>query len=169
MSAPQILQLHNVTVDAKPYSNVFTECKPPDLKRKYEAYKAGGMDTPIFVDLGGEPMEMEVTMAGKMPSEILAKFAASKHNAVLTRWAGWYRDQSTGKGTGVEVIARGRFNVDNSNAKTGEVGNGKLKFYMSYYKLTIDGKVLVEIDAESATNIVDGNDTLEPARNFLGI
>jgi P2 family phage contractile tail tube protein len=169
MALIHTLQLHSVSANGVAYPNVFTECKIPDVTRKYEAYKGGGMDTPVFVDLGGEPLAMEITTAGKIPASLLELFGNPKHNGVMWRWAGWYRDQDSGASVGAEVVVRGRFNIDNPNAKTGEVGGGKIKVFPSYYKYSENGRELILIDSVSSVYRINGVDVLDEARSFLGL
>ena len=169
MAIIQTLKLHNTSCEGMSYPNLFTECKVPDLKRKYEAYKGGGMDTPVFIDSGGEAIEMELTYGGRIPASIRTKFGSPKHTGQLWRWAGWYTDQDTDDKFGVEIVVRGRFNIDEPNAKGGELGSGKVKVFPSYYKYTENGKVLVEIDSAKGVYKIDGEDILEEARNFLGL
>lgn len=169
MALIQTVKLHSTSADGRAFPNLFTEVKIPDLKRKYEAYKGGGMDTAVHLDMGGEPIEMELTFNGKLPKEIVKMFARPSHTGVLWRHAGWYTDQDTNAKYGVEIVMRGRFTVDNPATKTGEQGSGKIKVFASYLKYSENGEELIEIDAVAGVNKVGGEDTLEEARNFIGI
>lgn len=169
MAFARINELFSISCEGAAYPNVVKEVKVPDFKRKYEAFKAGGMDTPIHVDLGGEAMEAELTIAGLTPDQIVKDFMAKKHMGKTWSYRGYYRDQETGQGYGVEIVMRGRHNIDNPSAKPGEAGEAKVKVHLSYYKLVIEGRTLIEIEPTAAKHFVDGEDKLADARNFLGL
>jgi len=64
MSLPSTLKNFNLFNDGASYMGIAEEIKLPKLKRKMEAYRAGGMNGPVKVDLGQEGLEMEFTCAG---------------------------------------------------------------------------------------------------------
>lgn len=169
MAFSRITELFNITCEGRSHAAAIKEIKLPDLKRKYTPHQSGGMDTPVFVDLGGEGLEAELTFAGICPDDIVIDYTALKHMGKTWAYRGYIRDQQTGVGQGVEVVMRGRHNIDNPTIKHGDAGDTKIKVYLSYYKQTVDGKVLNEIDPVAGIHIVNGEDKLADARNFLGI
>ncbi|MNV43960.1 Phage tail tube protein FII [compost metagenome] len=65
---------------------------------------------------------------------------------------------------------RGRFvEIDPGSAKAGEATAIKYKAALSYYKLSINGETLIEIDAVNMIEMVNGVDRLAEVRAALGI
>ena len=65
---------------------------------------------------------------------------------------------------------RGRLaEVDPGSAKAGEMTEQTYKYTLSYYKLTMDGEVVLEIDLVNMVEIVHGEDRLSAVRAALGM
>jgi len=65
---------------------------------------------------------------------------------------------------------RGRHEeIDFGNAKAGDDTETTVKTIWSYYKLSIDGEVIIEIDIPGVKEIVNGVDMLEKHRANLGL
>jgi len=65
---------------------------------------------------------------------------------------------------------RGRFSeFDFGNYKQGDNTQTKLSAKNTYYKLTMDGAVLLEIDVVNMIEIVDGVDRLAEHRRAIGL
>ena len=52
--------------DGNAYVGDTVSITPPKLTRKFEEYRAGGMNRPVSIDMGGEKLEMEATYGGFM-------------------------------------------------------------------------------------------------------
>ncbi|HDL8747286.1 TPA: phage major tail tube protein, partial [Yersinia enterocolitica] len=64
---------------------------------------------------------------------------------------------------------RGRHKeIDGGESKQGEYTETKVSTQCTYYKLTIDGKVVMEIDVVNLIEIVNGVDLLEAQRKAIG-
>lgn len=57
--------------------------------------------------------------------------------------------------------------IDPGKAKAGENTEIKIKTALSYYKLTIDGEILIEIDFVNFIETVGGKDRLADVRAAL--
>ena len=170
MAFIKITELFSVSCEGTPYPNEIKEVKLPDLKRKLDPYRAGGMDSPVPTDLGGEALECELTFGGSVtPAQITKDWTSKKVMGKTWTIRGYHRDQETGVGTGIEIVIRGRHNIDNPSMKPGEAGESKVKLSLAYYKYIEDGKTLVEIEPLAHKHIVDGDDKLADARNFIGL
>ena len=76
----------------------------------------------------------------------------------------------TGAVQACEAVLRGRFSeFDPGSAKAGDPTEQTYKMAVSYYKLTLDGKVLFEIDAINMIENVNGEDRMQQVRAALGI
>jgi len=63
MGMPSKLKNFALFVDGVSWAGEVPELTPPKLTRKMEEFRAGGMRTPVKVDLGTEALELEVTPA----------------------------------------------------------------------------------------------------------
>jgi uncharacterized protein len=112
---------------------------------------------------------MSATYGGFM-REILASFGAATHDAVLLRFAGGYQREDSEEVDAVEVIVRGRHKeIDMGSAKPSDDTEFKVSSSLSYYKLTLNGKTLVEIDTVNMIEIIDGIDRQAKLRSAIGL
>jgi uncharacterized protein len=169
MALPNALKNFNLFNEGASYMGVAEEVKLPKLSRKMDDFRGGGMDGPVQIDLGQEKLELEFTCGGFM-SEVFKQYGATKANGVMLRFAGAYQRDDTGDVQAVEIVVRGRHQeIDTGDAKNGDKGKTSVKSALSYYKLTVDGKELVEIDLLGLIFKVDGKDMLEKQRKAIGL
>ncbi|SOD25251.1 hypothetical protein SAMN05518800_1815 [Variovorax sp. YR752] len=169
MSLPRVLKNFIVFNDGTGYLGEVPEATPPKLSRKMEEYRAGGMNGPISIDLGMEALEFEWTAAGYM-SSLLTQWGAPTHDAVLLRFAGAIQSDDTGEVQALEIVMRGRHKeIDSGNAKPGEKTEIKVKSSLSYYKLSINGEVIMEIDFVNFIEVIGGVDRMAQIRLALGL
>jgi P2 family phage contractile tail tube protein len=86
------------------------------------------------------------------------------------RFAGAYQEDAAGTVTAVEVIARGRLKEWNPNeAKAGDDNDHDFTIALSYYKVTVDGAELLEIDVPGMVFRVADNDMYSAIRFAIGL
>jgi P2 family phage contractile tail tube protein len=86
------------------------------------------------------------------------------------RFLGAYQSDDDGAVTAVEVVVRGRHQeIDMGNAKPGENTEHTIKTIPTYYKLTINGRVAIEIDILNMILMVNGVDRNAQLRAALGL
>jgi len=169
MALPSKLKNMNLFNDGQSYLGQIPEVTVPKLARKLEGYRGGGMDAEIMVDLGGEVLEFEWKPGGFIDTAF-TQFGAPTHDAIGLRWVGAYQDDSTATIKAVEVSVRGRHQeIDPGSSKPGDDTEMTVKSVCSYYKLTVDGRVLIEIDIMNMVHIVNGTDILAAQRAAIGI
>ena len=169
MGLPQILKDFNLFGDGDSYQGLVKEINHPKLKRKMEDYRAGGMGGPIKLDLGMEGLQMTWTCGGFMRA-VLAQFGALKHNGVQLRFAGAYQSDSSDTPDSVEIVVLGRHSeIDIGDAKAGEKSDFKVVTEISYYKLSINGETLIEIDFINKIEFVNGEDKMAAIRAAIGL
>jgi P2 family phage contractile tail tube protein len=155
--------------DGNAYVGDTVSITPPKLTRKFEEYRAGGMNRPVSIDMGGEKLEMEATYGGFMRG-ILVQQGMLSLGGVQQRFVGSFQDDETGLVSSVEIVARGRHDeIDMGEWKPGEDTEFKVKSQLSYYKLTLDGTALIEIDILNMVEIVNGIDLMAAHRAVLGL
>ncbi|TAL53810.1 phage major tail tube protein [Pandoraea sp.] len=169
MALPTKLKLFNIFNEGHNYLGQGTELTLPKLSRKMEEYRGGGMNGPVDVDLGMEKLELEHSYGGFM-RQIFEQFGLSKVDGVQLRFAGAYQRDDTGEVDAVEVVVRGRHKeIDAGSAKAGDDTEFKVTSSLSYYKLTLNGAVLVEIDLVNLIENVQGEDRLAAQRKAIGL
>jgi P2 family phage contractile tail tube protein len=168
MGLPSKLKNMNFFNDGTSYIGQVPEVSIPKLARKFEGYRGGGMDAEVQIDMGGEPIEFEWT-AGGLIDQIYEQFGAATVDGVMLRWVGAYQDDSTGQYKACEIVARGRHQeIDPGTGKPGDDTAQKIKTVCAYYKLTIDGRVVIEKDEANMIFIVGGVDRLAEQRAIIG-
>jgi len=172
MAMPRKLKLMNVFLDGYSYQGVAKTVTLPKLTRKLENWRGAGMNGTAPVDLGldDDALSMEWSLGG-FPDEVIWSFyAATGADAVPIRFAGSYQRDDTGEIVAVEVVMRGRQKeIDSGEGQQGEDTESKIPVICTYYKLTMNGKELVEIDTINMIEKVNGVDRLEQHRRNIGL
>lgn len=168
MALPRKLKNMNLFNDGATYLGQIGEVTLPKLSRNMEDWRGGGMNAPIKIDQGMEGLELEAQCGGFM-RDVFAQFGLAKHNGLMLRFAGAYQRDDTGEVDAIEVVVRGRHQeIDQGKAKPGDDTEFKFKTVASYYKVSINGAVLVEIDIVNMIEIVNGVDRLADQRRAIG-
>jgi len=171
MALPKKLKLMNLYNEGNSYLGQTGEVTLPKLGRKFENWRGGGMNGNVKVDMGLSDDAIEMTWKlGGIDPLILKQFGAQTIGALGLRYAGSYQKDDSSEETAVEIVIRGRHEeIDFGNAKAGDDTETTIKTIWSYYKLTIDGEVVIEIDIPGCKEIVNGVDLLEKHRQNIGL
>lgn len=168
MALPRKLKHFNVFLDGESWLGLVPEITLPELARKLEEYRGGGMEGPVSIDMGQEKLELDFVTS--FDARLFRKYGAAKIDAVLLRFAGSWQRDDTGEVSAVEIVTRGRIaKMDAIGAKAGDDSPQKVKLALTYYKVTVDNQVLLEIDLVNFIFNVDGEDALAAHRAALGI
>ncbi|WP_236232089.1 phage major tail tube protein [Pseudomonas juntendi] len=171
MALPRKLKNMNLFNDGNSYLGVCKSVTLPTLARKMEAYRGGGMNGTAKADLGlsDDGMQLEWKLGG-FDLIAMRQFGAVKADGVLLRFTGTYQQDDTGEYASVEVVVRGRHEtIDMGEATPGEDTEHSITSPLTYYKLTVNGEVIIEIDILNFIEIVNGVDLLAEQRRALGI
>ncbi|MFV5333733.1 phage major tail tube protein [Acinetobacter baumannii] len=171
MALPSKLKLSNLYNEGNSYLGQTGEVTLPKLTRKLENWRGGGLNGNIKWDAGLADDANEMTWKlGGIDKLILKQWGAATIGAIGLRFAGSYQREDTGEDIAVEIVMRGRHEeIDFGNAKAGDDTETTVKTIWSYYKLTIDGQVMIEIDIPGVKEIVNGVDMLEKHRANIGL
>lgn len=165
---PQVLTNLNMFLDGRGFAARVMEITLPKLKRKTDAYRAGGMDAEVDMPMGLEKLECGFTLAGVSP-EALAFFGIADSTLFAGNFRGAFTDQK-GAVMAVVVTWRGLLTeVDSGSWKPGDKSETKYSASLSYYKLEVDNRVIFEIDPVNAIRIINGNDELAAERAAIGL
>ena len=167
MPLPKLLKNMTAFVDGRGYAGRVEEIEPPKLALKMEEYRAAGMDVPVDLDMGMEKMESSVTFAEYDP-ELFGLFGLVNGNAVSLTIRG-ARENDTGTDAIIMNIRGGFKELDTGTWKPGDKGTLKGSISCRYYKLTIGGQEMIEIDVENMIRKIKGTDQLAAQREALGL
>ena len=169
MALPRKLKNFNLFNDGISFIGVAAEVVLPKLTRKVEEFRGAGMNAPVDADMGMEKLEVEHTYAG-INRDVFNQFGITRADGVLLRFSGAYQRDDTGEVDAVEVVMRGRHTeIDGGSSKAGDDTEFKVKSSLSYYKLTINGETVIEIDILNMIEIVNGDDRLADQRRAIGL
>lgn len=170
MALPKILKDFNLFGDGNNWQGQVPSVTPPELARRMVEYEGGGMDGPIEVDMGNQLMEMSWTAGGLIVDGLFDTFGSPIHDAAQLRYTGSYESDETGDSVAVEIVARGRHKtIGMGEATKGDNSTTEVTTTLSYYKLTVDGEVIIEMDKPGNVFKVRGEDRLAQRRQNLGI
>ncbi|SDJ88256.1 phage major tail tube protein [Billgrantia gudaonensis] len=166
---PKILKDFNLFGDGNNWMGQIPELTLPELARRMVEYEGGGMEGPIEVDQGAALQEFEWT-AGGIIVEIFDSYGSPIHDAALLRFTGSYESDETGEVTPVEVVVRGRHKtIAMGDVSKGDNNTISVTTTLSYYKLVVDGEVIIERDVPGKVFKVRGEDRYAQRRQALGI
>ena len=171
MALPRKLKNMNLFNDANSYQGVAKTVTLPKLARKMEGFRGAGMSGPVKADMGmsDDGIQIEWTLGG-LDLTVIRQYGITSASGVGLRWAGAYQQDDTGQVVAVEVVVRGRHEeIDMGDAEPGEDTEHNITTTCTYYKLTIDGNVEVEIDLLNFVENVNGEDRLAEQRKAIGL
>lgn len=169
MSLPQKLKNFNLFNEGQSYLGKVAAVTLPNLTAQMEEWRGAGMDAPVDIDLGMEKLEMEWTAGGWLP-DALKQFGVLNASGVGLRFTGAIQADDTEQVKAVEVVVRGRHSeIAFGESEPGGDTTHTYTTTLSYYKLTIDGEVIHEIDVLGMIKKIGGVDRMEGIRNALGI
>ena len=169
MSLPRKLKNYVLFNDGVSYVGEIDEVTLPKLTRKTEDYRSGGMTGTIELDFGMEGLKLEWTAAGYLRT-LLNQWGTLTHDGVLLRFAGALQSDDLPFATPLEVVVRGRHKeIDFGSNKPGDKTAIKITSSLSYYKISMDGTTVIELDFVNMIEIVNGEDRLASVRLALGI
>ncbi|CUI71131.1 phage major tail tube protein [Achromobacter xylosoxidans] len=171
MGMPSKLKNMNLYNDGQSYLGVVTAVTVPKLTRKMEAFRGGGMLGSAKADFGldDDAMKMEWTIGGYV-KQILQQYGAVGVDGVQLRFAAAFQRDDTQEVDSVEIVVRGRHSeIDRGESKVGDDTEVKITTECVYYKETLNGETLYEIDLLNMIQMVGGVDVTESLRRAIGL
>ncbi|AFU62901.1 phage major tail tube protein [Acidithiobacillus caldus] len=165
---PRVLKNMNLFVDGRGYAGRIDEIQLPKLTLKTEEHRAGGMDVPVEIDLGMDKLEAELTISDYDP-EVYKLFGLLDLKPVQITIRGAIQAQGEDAKPVVVNLRGGWREIDAGTWKPGDKSTLKVSVAASYYKLTIDGQEVVEVDAINLVRKVGGVDQINAIRAAIGL
>ncbi|MCX8017175.1 MAG: phage major tail tube protein [Rhodocyclaceae bacterium] len=166
---PKVLKNMNLFVDGRGYAGRVDEIQLPKLALKTEEHRAGGMDAPIEIELGMEKLEAELTVSD-YDAELFRLFGLLESRSVPLTLRGAVQAQGQPQAQPVVVQLQGGIrSLEPSAWKPGDKSTIKASVAAHYYKLSINGADLIEIDLLNLVRRVGGVDQLASVRQAIGV
>ncbi len=168
MAARDIIKNMTVSVDGRGYAGNVDEYTPPSLTLVTEDYRAGGMDSPVTLDMGMEPLETSFVLSA-YDADVLALFGMSEGNQVPLVGRGAMQSYD-GVVKPTRHVMRGKITgIDRGSWTPGTKATMTVTMRLDYYREEHDGRVIHEIDVERMIRTVNGTDRMAQIRTALGI
>lgn len=139
----------------------------PVLEVVTEDFRAGGMDMPISMDMGMNPIAASWTM-GEDP-DVLNLFGLKQNSDTAVFVRSTLENDATGDVKQVEEELRGQITkVDPGSWAGGKFTPTTFEIKLRYYRKSIDGAIIHEIDPINMVRTVNGVNQLEKHKFILG-
>ncbi|WP_429952395.1 phage major tail tube protein [Aeromonas veronii] len=172
MALPRKLKRLNVFLNGENWVGEAEDFTPAKLTRKFEAYRGGGMGGAVNIDMGFDDSALDVSFTfGGYGEPLLRCMGEPKADGTMVRFAGSVQGDDTAEVVPVEIICRGRFKeLDRGTLKAGDNSQAKVGMVNTYYKETVNGQVIHEIDFINMIEIgPDGLDRMTEHRKAIGL
>ena len=171
MALPRKLKHINLFLDGGSWIGVVEDYTPATLSQKLEADRGGGMMGAVNLHMGLEDGALDTGFTfGGVEAALVKRMGLAKIDGVALRFAGSFQRDDTGEVVSVEIVQRGRFKEnDRGTFKPGDNSQSKISMVNTYYKETMNGVDLCEIDLLNMIWIVDGVDLMAEHRKAIGL
>lgn len=108
----------------------------------------------------------------KVKPRILAlrQIGWTKISGVMLRFAGAIQHEDSEEYDAVEIVVRGRHKeLDRGEYKQGENSSTKISTLCTYYKESVNGETIIEIDTVNFIENIDGKDRIAGAHQAIGL
>lgn len=168
MQLPRLLKGFNVFTDGLNKHGVTMTVKRPAIKFKTEDFTPGGMIAEVVAVHGLEKLELELVSKGYDAE--LFKSVSHKIGGNLLRYQGSLHREDEDEHQTLVGEARGRIiEIDPGEDKAGEGGEHTFKYVLTYWKETLNGEVITEIDLMNNKVNIGGKDYFAGMRKALGL
>jgi P2 family phage contractile tail tube protein len=165
---PRVLKNFSLFVDGRGYAGVVEQLTLPVLTTKMEEFRGGGMDVPAEIDMGQEKLEASFQLFEYDPNVIRLWGLADGAATQVTARGALRRDGEDA--VSMVVNLRGVVKeLDMGDWQSGEKTALKFMMALRYYKVSIGGQELIEIDKVNMIRRVGGTDQLQTIRNAIGV
>lgn len=143
----------------------------PKVENITQTLKGGGIAGEIESPTTGQYKSMQLTVNYRIPTIEFLKRHAPGVQKLEIRGANQYLNKNTSLHEHKEfkIVARGRTTTgDGGKMAAHSTYDSSITYELNYYKIMIDGKVLVEIDKFNYICVIDGIDYMKEIRAALG-
>ncbi len=168
MKLPALVKGFNLFVEGLNMHGLLVDITRPKIVFKMEEYQAGGQMTPVEVMQGLEKLELEITCGG-ITAEIIKSMGGTISGKTFRYQGAIEEDDTMGYKT-LMGEGRGRIvELDKGDDKQGDNTETKFRIALTYWKETINGEVLTEIDARANKCFIGGVDQWSGLGQAIGL
>ncbi len=165
----QVLRRFTAFVDGYDARLTVDEITPPLVRDLAEEVKAGGLMSPLDVPLGIQKLEAGLKVNALL-RPLMKQVGLTPGKHVRPTFRGVTISEIDGNQENHVLVMQGRLNIDANTWTAGSVTTMDFKMgSITYYKHTIDGSPLYEIDLLNCVCIIDGVDQWASIRSGLGL
>ena len=166
--ADRILKNFNLFVDGQGYAGQAENFEAPSLTLMGEDFRAGGMDAPVFVEMGQEKLTAGFNLCG-YDNAILSLWGVGPQAQVQFVGRGALEDLN-GTVTAVNITMNGHIKtIKPDQWESGKKAGLKFELELVSYTYTSGGAVLHDIDVVNFKRVINGVDRLAAQRKALGL
>lgn len=166
---PRTLRNFSLFLDGVGFAGRVTELTLPTISIQTEEYRAGGLDAPMAIDMGMEALSASFTLS-EYDTDMLKMVGLYDQNAVSLTARGALQRNGDTDAVAIVCNLTGSINSFDPGAfEAGSLTEASFEMAVRYYKLEIATEVLMEIDVENMTRVINGTDQLESLRTAMGI
>jgi P2 family phage contractile tail tube protein len=162
---PRTLKDFSLFVDGRGLAGLIETLTLPTITLQMEELRAGGMDAPIEHDMGMEKLEGSFQLQEYQP-DIMALLGQA--NVQLTARGALRRDGEDAVAVVVNMTGMIK-QKEPGDWKAGDMNMPTFQYTLRYYKLTVDGREIYEIDKVNMVRKVNGVDQLATIRKAIGV
>lgn len=166
---PRVLKNFNLFVQGRGNAGRADSLSLPEISVKTDDHRAGGMDTETEIDMGLEKLSAKFSISDPDPLILGLVGNMNGNSARLVARGSFVRDSDN---TRVAVVAEmvGRLKKGGfGDWKAGDKSGQEYEMGVNYYKLTVGGVEVYEIDVENMVRRILGVDQLAGIRADIGI
>ena len=164
---PRVLKNFSLFIDGRGMAGLIQTMTLPTLTTKMEEFRGGGMDAPIELDMGMEKLEGTFELAEYNP-DVIALFGLASADTQLTARGAIRSDGEPAVAVVVNMTGNIK-EMDPGDWAAGDMSTGTFTYSIRYFKLTVGGRELVEVDKVNMIRRIDGVDQLESIRTAIGV
>lgn len=165
----QVLRRFTAFVDGYDTRLIVDELTPPLVRDQVEEIKAGGLLGPLDVPLGLQKLEAGLKV-NALVRPLMKQVGMTPGKHVRPTFRGVTISEIDGTQENHVLVMQGRLNVDANTWTAQSVATMEFKLgSITYYKHTVDGRPLYEIDLLNCVCVIDGVDQWADIRSGLGM
>lgn len=159
----------NIYLDDVNHVGKAEEVEVPKISIATTEHKSLGMIGPLELFGGVEKLELKIKW-GAHHKEVLTTFSPTKANKITVRAAQQaYENSSVVATKQVRCVAVGRIKENAPSPLKQNEGTVETTFACDYYKKTVDGVDVCEVDIPNSIFKINGEDCYEDVRSCLGL
>jgi P2 family phage contractile tail tube protein len=167
-AANRVLRNFAVFVDGNGYAGNAEEVTLPTLDIKFEEFMAGGLDSPLPIDMGQEKMELKFKL-NDLGADALSTWGVIGGADFTYNFKGALQNLD-GSTESILVACRGHTKTLTPSTWTaGSKANHEYAVFCTYYRYDVDGSTVHEIDVANMIRSINGVDQLANVRTALGM